>query len=496
MPGHWKPSWARSPDPGPDSDPARPSIRPGLGDLPGRVCAMEFSPDNRFLVTGDDEGHVRLWDVARPSAAPTILDGHTGSVCAVAFSPDGGKLATGSRDGTARLWDLADTSRPAAETTLVGHASTVLAVAFSADGRSVITGSSDGTVRTWDVSHTAAPGALASLAEPTSDAAVSPDGHLLATEAGSAVTLWDIAQADRPAPIATLRGHRGVVIALAFSPDGHTLASGSHDGTVMLWDVSRSTAPAPLSTVEPAAGSIWSVAFNPRGDTLAIAVDSGVRIFDVSDPRHSRYVGSAQAHLNVGTVRFGGDGRILAAIGGDASVWLVDVTDMQAPRVVATFPDRDSRVASATLDDDGQLLVFGDNDGRVRILNIADPAHWKAVASLDSQSGVSATSLAFSANGTTLAVGGDDGTVRVLDLRDRSLPQPLVTFPGNNRVRRVEFDYRDRIVVVSEHSSPVLWDTSATELIPRVCAQVSGPIWEGDWGYYLPGLPYNPPCSP
>ena len=77
---------------------------------------------------------------------------------------------------------------------------------------------------------------------------------------------------------------------MAFSPDGHTLASGNYDGAVRLWDVTDPAHPRPLGQIlTGGTARVMSVAFSPDGHTLASGDDDGtVLLWDVADPAHPR----------------------------------------------------------------------------------------------------------------------------------------------------------------------------------------------------------------
>jgi WD40 repeat protein len=264
---------------------------------------IKFSPDRKTLATGStlntDNEHftVTLWDVATGKSLRK-MPGHTKEIDDIAFSPDGRTLASGSQDQSIKLWDFATGRLLRTITDTVGMAGPV---AFSPDGRTLAASSNnyppqnsaDGvsainTIDVWD----ATTGKSVHITPPqkkwTSVVAFSPDGHILASADWTyTITLWDTATWQ---PIRPLTGHTDIVESIAFTPDGHTLASASVDNSIRLWDVSTGQT---LRTLTGHTDAVTSISFSPDGHSLASgSSDSTIKLWDISTGKLLRTFGA------------------------------------------------------------------------------------------------------------------------------------------------------------------------------------------------------------
>jgi WD40 repeat protein/serine/threonine protein kinase len=190
------------------------------------VSDVAFSPDGRQLAAGSQYGRVWLWDVA--SGRLRWEGRHKRPVYGVSFSADGKLLATGSFDKTVGLWETATGKRRL----LQGHESGVFGVAFTKDGR-VVSGSGDGTVRLWD--RTGASRVVRRISTRIYNIGVSPDGQWVGAPSSNQVAhLWPLSPAATGEIV--LRGHRGEVNFLDYSPDGKLVVTSSDDETVRVWE--------------------------------------------------------------------------------------------------------------------------------------------------------------------------------------------------------------------------------------------------------------------
>ncbi|MFC5748388.1 WD40 repeat domain-containing serine/threonine protein kinase [Actinomadura rugatobispora] len=259
--------------------------------------------------------------------------------------------------------------------------------------------------------------ALTGHGGPVSAVAFSPDGKTVATASGDrTVRFWDVAA--RTLLNQPLTGHTDAVRAVAFSPDGKILATGGADRTVRLWDaVARTPLGKPLGDHFEA---IEAVAFSPDGKILATGDGDGTAwLWDLGTREHPD---APLVHTNgVHALAFSPDGKTLASASTEVQLWDVAI---RSP-VFRRLKGYSSTVGALAFTPDGRTLATAGHYREVRLWNtrtrepIGDP--------LVPSDAVGA--LALSPDGRILATASEDRTVRLWDVAARRpLSRPL---PGH-----------------------------------------------------------------
>ena len=222
-------------------DPPKP-----LATLRGHTAALSaaaFSADGSLLVTGSDDHSLRIWD-GKTGQPLRQIEGHRDSIRAVTFSPDGRRLLSGGADRSARLFDAVQASPLHVFGGQVGSVRTVL---FSPDGSQALTVDSGDRAWLWNSVSGQLLAALAKATQKSHTAmAFSPDATRIAS-AGDELRIYDAATGQSLLSLDGSGSERTeIMTAIAFSPDGNFLASGTQTGAIKLWDVH-------LETREPAA---------------------------------------------------------------------------------------------------------------------------------------------------------------------------------------------------------------------------------------------------
>ena len=182
------------------------------------------------------------------------------TILSAAFSPDGRHIVSGTDDGTLRLWE----SKLQSEIySVVAHSDAINAAIWSHDGRYVFSGSSDKTIKMWrfveDMGFFKLQRTFETEGHSVAALAFSPNGrYLVSASHDRTLRLWDVQSGEN---LRTFKGHKSTVRTVAFSPDGRFIVSGSWDTTAKIWEVSTGREIAMLVGFE---GGEW-VIVTPQG---------------------------------------------------------------------------------------------------------------------------------------------------------------------------------------------------------------------------------------
>jgi small GTP-binding protein len=322
-------------------------------DYKATVWAYEFRPDEKRVLTGQDDSTMRLWDL-ETGRCLRVFEGHTGNVWGVAWSTDGRRALSCAGDATVRLWDV-ETGRSLR--VLQGHTKEANCVAWSADQRLALSGSDDHTVRLWGMEKGRCLRALNGHTERLWSVAWSIDQRrVLSASVDSTARLWD---AETGQCLRVLQGHTGSVFTAAWSADQLRVLSGSNDKTVRLWDVETGRC---LRVLEGHTSNVWSVAWSAdQRLALSGSWDKTVRLWDIETGRCLQVLDGHMAEVR--KVAWSADQRRAFSGDQDGGIWVWDVSEF----VTEARPPRASAVDALLAPDQVQytnakVLLVGDTN--------------------------------------------------------------------------------------------------------------------------------------
>jgi WD40 repeat protein/tRNA A-37 threonylcarbamoyl transferase component Bud32 len=204
----------------------------------------------------------------------------------------------------------------------------------------------------------------------------------------------------------TMVPHAGWVMAVAFSPDGKTLLTGSADRTARLWDVATGQ---PIGLPLLLSRGVASVAFSPDGQTVLTASACGAQRWEVTTgqpvgpPLHYQ----EQGHL--WAAAFSPDGRTILTASADTTARLWDVATGQS---VAPPLQHEGPVKAATFSPDGRMVLTGSWDNTARLWDATSGTPLAAPFRHPDQVWV----VAFSPDSRTALTGCADRKARLWDV--------------------------------------------------------------------------------
>jgi WD40 repeat protein len=463
-------------------------------EIAGGYHAIALSPDGLTAAVGIDGGIQRI-DV-RSGKVRTNSGVLAGAPQWLVFSPDGKTVVSTGLDGIVTLWEAA-TATPRA--TLRGHSAPVRQPVFSPDGGTLYTASDDGTAIAWDVNGNRRLGRPFTFThdpayDPTSDqhpGRLSPNGRLIAVGLKrNGIRLWDATALAPAGPPLVETG--GEVKALAFSPDGRTLAAVTSNGMASVWDVeSRTLGQGPF----PVGPSAVSLSFSADGTVLATAGGNGVKLWKVATGAALGRVGPASS---ADDVAFSPTGPIIAFVssqgqgGGNAEIWDVDRRSRIATlQVNAGAPSyRSGRAYAVAFSPNGRMLAIAGDRPLVQLWDIESG---KVIREFEQNVGGVRT-LEFSSDGTTLALSGFDPVASLWNVATGRQLGPRL--PAGSRETMLDLSAGGRqLLTTAGNGQGALWDVAPESWKHRACDLANRTLTREEWEKFLPGRPYQPACA-
>jgi len=292
--------------------------------------------------------------------------------------------------------------------------------------------------------------------------AFSPDGKIVASSQDFKVRLWAVATGKE---IRIFQGHKGQITAVAFSPDGRTLASGGRDSKVRLWDVASGKE---IHALGDHGHGVSSVAFSPDGKVLVSGHTRMIMLWETATGK-----GTIHAGALFQSVAFSPDGKTVASASNNGLRGCIQLQDVATGKS-RVLGDQNSPF-SVAFAPDGKLLASGNLDQTIQLF---ETASGKEIRALRGHEGP-VTCLAFAPDGKILASGGEDSKVRLWEVASG---KEIRSFPGHKRsVTSVAFAPDGKSVASASFDTVMVWTASgrtarptaslAAERLPELWAQ-------------------------
>ena len=358
------------------------------------IAALTFSPDGALLVSGSTDGTIKFWDTVSGKLVPKHITGHTEQVKTLSFINDSNTLASVAFNGIISFWDLKTMQKT--NTQMKRLHDLLYIAAFSPDGTQLASTGSEGRIvfsRTGGfIGYTTSDSSVSLVEVQTGRylkdlktdggpfvVAYSPNGKKVALNSYSNVRVWDIETGsclNIPLSDKWQLDHNGEVIvppnlkpedvpkfpmicALAFSPDGKMIVSGTVEGMIQLWDAEKGIELASFTEKETKGELISAVSFTSNSALLAVGSRTRIRV--MGSNKLSRL---QEISHGVATLVFSPDDTVLVSglLNGGIELWDVGSGDK-----LRTLDGHAEPVGTLVFSPDGKTLVSTGQDGTILV---------------------------------------------------------------------------------------------------------------------------------
>lgn len=425
------------------------------------ITSLLWSSEGAILISGGGEGKIIAWDPLAGSHQHEI-QAHGEPVAGLGWVKQESALQSISTQGSLKTWDSSSLESIGDERVLIGE---LVDSFWSNDGRLLLLGSVDESVTLWATQSASGSDPLSTLlgfnapGETASVVAWSMDGDRIAASHGERIYVWDTASLENESedksgfPMMILSGHEGSNTAIAWSPDGKSLATGGRDRTVIIWDSESGDL---LYRLEGHENTIWSVVWSPDGLRIASSggLDDSIIIWDAQS---GKQVGKVPGDTyGLFGLAWSPNGNSLAAGTGYGRVLIWDVSQDEIGEPDASWFGQLSWVGGIAWSPDGSSLASSSADRTIVVWDVLQGSKQHTLTGHTD----AVLDVAFEKEGERLASASADGLVIVWHLDEESAD----VFPGHTQVvGSVDWSPEGDLASGSADGTVIIWKTSQSD---------------------------------
>ncbi|KAI9295923.1 WD40 repeat-like protein [Neoconidiobolus thromboides FSU 785] len=224
------------------------------------VRAMEWSHNDNWMVTGDNNGIIKYWQSNMNNLKE--FQGHDAAIRGLSFSCTDAKFVTCSDDANLKIWNFSEGKE---ENVLKGHAADVKTVDWHPFKSLIASGSKDNMLKLWDPKSGKCLTTLHNHKSSIHCLKWNQNGNwIVSTARDQVIKVFDVRMMKE---YMSLRGHKKEVSTVAWHPHyERVFATGGSDGAIMFWDLCTDSPTAQIKTAHE--GYIWSLDWHPVGHIL------------------------------------------------------------------------------------------------------------------------------------------------------------------------------------------------------------------------------------
>jgi WD40 repeat protein len=370
-------------------------------DTRSSINVIEFSPDGRYIASGDVDGLIVLWDQSTGKDINSF-SGHKVSLSRLVFSPNGKYIASVSIDNQTIQWEIASGNAQSIQ------ANQITSLAYSSNGNYLITAGDDFKVNLWESEDLTLEKTFTMSGKITKIKSMRNSNTIVTASTDRRITLLDI---DEQKINLSLTGVQYGLSDVAISPTGTLIVAGDVNGNIVAWDATGATA--------------WKFVSN----------------------QHLEQSNSQILHNH--TILFSPDGKIVYS---SLKNGIIRVFDANTGEFLDEYGPVAGQTTKFEISSDGKLGIFQQAD---KTMLIREMATGNTIAKIV---GEIKPGGAFSSENNLFAVLGDNSVVKVYNTKDWV---EIYSFNGHQNVQTIKFVHNDRHLAVGNTSVIRLWSLSS-----------------------------------